>query len=198
MAQLHSVNTPAHISRPTPFIAWHHSMPSRIADIDLCVNTMMHFIKPFARKFNGGEEAEIAIETALREAVVNAAIHGNREDPHKFVYLTCRCSMDGEITISVQDEGCGFDTRALLDPTDRKNRLLPHGRGIYLMRALMDQVSFEDNGRLVCMRKTLAAKPEQAPFVQAAANSLHELRGIGKESAQQLEGTTQSQRCWRL
>jgi serine/threonine-protein kinase RsbW len=116
----------------------------------------MRFIKLFAQNIRAPEESEGDIETALHEALANSVIHGNHEDPHKRVYISCRCSMDGEITIIVRDEGPGFDSRALPDPTDTKNRLLRQGRGIYLMRALMDEVSFEDNGRLVRMRKRLA------------------------------------------
>ncbi len=161
MNQFDNFAYPPRTASPAPFIAWHHTLPSLVADIDSYVNTLMRFIRSFAQKFSGVEDPEIDIETALREAVVNAIVHRNREDRHKYVYVTCRCSIDGEITISVQDEGCGFDTHVLLDPTDPKNRLLSHGRGIYIMRALMDEVSFEANGRRVCMRRTLPPNPRK-------------------------------------
>jgi len=61
--------------------------------------------------------------------------------------------MDGEVSITVRDEGNGFDSSAVLDPTFRENLLFTHGRGIYLMRTLMDEVSFEDGGAVVRMRK---------------------------------------------
>jgi serine/threonine-protein kinase RsbW len=116
----------------------------------------MRFIKLFARKLRATEESELDIETALRESLANSVIHGTHED-HKQVYITCRFSTDGEIMITVRDQGQGFDSRVLPDPSEAKNRLLRHGRGIYLMRALMDEVCFEENGRLVRMRKNLGA-----------------------------------------
>jgi serine/threonine-protein kinase RsbW len=61
--------------------------------------------------------------------------------------------MDGEVWISVRDEGPGFDSSAVSDPTTPESRLVDHGRGIYLMRALMDEVSFEESGVVVYMRK---------------------------------------------
>ena len=185
MAQLHDAKSALRTSPPAPFVEWRHSLPSRVADLELCVDTLMRFIRLFVRKFPGAEESESDIEIALHEALANAVIHGNREDPHKRVYMVCRCSMDGEITISVQDEGYGFDTHALRGPTDPKNRLLPQGRGIHLMRALMDEVSFEENGRLVCMRKKLPVQTSEAPFVPAAASSVPQGSFGRKKSAQQ-------------
>jgi serine/threonine-protein kinase RsbW len=84
------------------------------------------------------------IEIALGEALENAIVHGNRENPDKRVYLTCRCTPDGEVSITVQDEGQGFDTGTLPDPT---------APGIYLMKTLMDEVRFEKGGTVVHMCK---------------------------------------------
>jgi anti-sigma regulatory factor (Ser/Thr protein kinase) len=61
--------------------------------------------------------------------------------------------MDGEVSITVRDEGKGFDSNTVPDPTFRENLLFTHGRGIYLMKALMDKVFFEENGAVVRMRK---------------------------------------------
>ena len=63
--------------------------------------------------------------------------------------------MDGEVLITVRDEGEGFDSRAVPDPTEPQSLLLSHGRGLHLMRALMDEVSFEEYGTVVRMRKQL-------------------------------------------
>ena len=61
---------------------------------------------------------------------------------------------DGTVSITIEDEGCGFDTDAVPDPTSPDNLLRPRGRGIYLMRSLMDEVDFEQSGSVVHMRKS--------------------------------------------
>ena len=96
---------------------------------------------------------EIDIEVALHEALANAVIHGNGDNSGKKVYVRCRCYMDGEVSITVRDEGKGFDGSRVLDPTLRENLLFTHGRGIYLMKTFMDEVCFEENGSVVRMRK---------------------------------------------
>jgi serine/threonine-protein kinase RsbW len=107
----------------------------------------------FILKFRTADGSEIDIEMALHEALANAVVHGNGENSYKRVYVACRCYMDGEVSITVRDEGQGFDCTAIPDPTFRANLLFTHGRGIYLMKTLMDEVSFEEGGSVVRMRK---------------------------------------------
>jgi len=59
----------------------------------------------------------------------------------------------------VQDEGQGFDADLIPDPTTPENRLFTQGRGIYLMKTLMDEVRFEQHGAVVFMRKASNARP---------------------------------------
>src|SRR5437016_5674229 len=113
------------------------------------LDQLMMFIRN-CRKTDG---SELDIETAVREAMANAVIHGNHEDPYKRVDVTCRCNSDGQVLITVRDEGPGFRSDAVPDPTSPENRLSTHGRGIYLMRMLMDEVSFVKGGSVVRMRK---------------------------------------------
>jgi serine/threonine-protein kinase RsbW len=77
--------------RPVAFAEWQHTLPSRVEAISPYVDQLMHFIKRFMNKFGAVEESEIDIEMALREALANALIRGNHEDPHKCIYATCRC-----------------------------------------------------------------------------------------------------------
>ena len=114
------------------------------------IDHLMRLIKTF-RIADG---TEVDIEIALREALLNAVIHGNHEDPHKHVYLTVVCVADGEVSIMIRDEGAGFESSSVADPTAPENRMSTHGRGIYLMRALMDEVSYEQGGTVVYMRKS--------------------------------------------
>jgi serine/threonine-protein kinase RsbW len=104
-------------------------------------------------KFRRADGSETDIELALHEALANAVIHGNSGSSGKRIYVTCRCYMDGEVSITVRDEGRGFDSSAVPDPTFQGHLLLTHGCGIYLMKVLMDEVCFEERGAAVMMRK---------------------------------------------
>jgi len=101
---------------------------------------------------NYGERALFGVRLALEEAVINAIKHGNKMDKAKKVTVTYSIT-DKECVISVEDEGEGFDPSAVPDPTDDANLELPHGRGLVLMRAYMDEVSYNEKGNRVVMRK---------------------------------------------
>jgi serine/threonine-protein kinase RsbW len=105
------------------------------------------------RKCGCVSEGESEVEIALREALANAIIHGNHENSGKHVHVRCRCE-PSEISIAVKDEGRGFDIEKIADPTAPENQGSIHGRGIYLMKALMDEVRFEEAGVVVHMRKS--------------------------------------------
>jgi serine/threonine-protein kinase RsbW len=140
-----------------PFVELRQSLASQVSAISLFVDQLMRFIL----KFRNADGSETDIEMALHEALVNAVMHGNGENPHKRVYVTCRCYVDGEVSITVRDEGKGFDSSALPNPTLRENLLLTHGRGIYLMKTLMDEVWFDEGGAVVIMRKKSNASPTE-------------------------------------
>jgi serine/threonine-protein kinase RsbW len=137
---------------PAPWVELQQSLPSRVAMISPFVDQLMEFLKVFIGRFHGAADSVLDIEISLREALANAMIHGNRENPVKKVHIAARCSMNGEVSITVQDEGEGFDDAALPDP---QRQLLTHGRELYLMGALMDEVSFEQNGTFVRLKKRL-------------------------------------------
>ena len=142
-----------------PFVELRWSVASKRAAISPFVDQFIAFLQAFVRKQGLTDGTEGEIETALREALANAIIHGNQEDPRKQVYVTCRCGLDGEVSITVRDEGHGFAFGLLPDPTDRNNLVLSHGRGIDLIRAVMDEVSFEERGMVVRMRKKVTRPP---------------------------------------
>ena len=95
------------------------------------------------------------IEVALREAIANAVLHGNHEDPNKHVHLSFRCEPSGELFFIVRDEGTGFDPDKVPDPLAPENIDAEHGRGILMMRSYMDQVHYDRGGTEVHMRKKL-------------------------------------------
>ena len=131
-------------------VEFEYRLASEVALVSPLVDHVMRSINVF--RVNA--DIEVDIEVALREAVLNAIIHGNKEDPHKHVYVTILCGADGEVAMRIRDEGAGFDSGSVPDPTAPEHRMSTHGRGIYLMRALMDEVSFDEGGTVVFMRKS--------------------------------------------
>lgn len=95
------------------------------------------------------------ISVAFREALANAVVHGNRNDPSKRVVVACFCECEegGGLLLVVQDEGSGFDPKEVPDPTGATAIGSWHGRGIFLMRHFMDEVGFEHGGSEVLLRK---------------------------------------------
>ena len=132
-----------------PCIELKRSLPSEVDAISPFVDKLMLLF----RKCGCVPEGESDVEIALREALANAIIHGNHQDPRKHVYVRCRCKPD-EVSIAVKDEGQGFDINTITDPTGPENIGSVHGRGIYLMKAAMDEVRFEERGMVVHMRKS--------------------------------------------
>jgi len=137
------------------FVELRYSLSSDVAMVSPFVDHLMHTIN----NLRGIDGTEVEIEVALREALLNAVIHGNREDPSKHVYLRVCCRGDGEVSMAIRDEGAGFESGSVPDPTAPEYRTSTHGRGIYLMRALMDEVSFEEGGTVVHMRKSPSSPP---------------------------------------
>ena len=96
---------------------------------------------------------EDAIELALQEALANAVIHGAKEDPTKIVECLVACDEQRGILIIVRDPGTGFDPHAIPACTMGENLYSNHGRGIYLINQLMDEVQFHKNGTEIHMVK---------------------------------------------
>ena len=109
------------------------------------------------------EDASHWVSVAVRESVINAIKHGNREDHDKHVtiefLLTPRVNPQ-QFIVEVQDEGEGFDPEAIANPLDPENVLKSSGRGIFFMRNFMDDVSIArrpEGGIAVRMSKKLAS-----------------------------------------
>jgi len=85
------------------------------------------------------EDDTMSIAMAVREAAVNAVLHGNAYDPGKKVTLAFEQN-DKDLTIVVRDQGKGVDVDSIPDPLAPENLLKQSGRGIFLMRSLMDEV----------------------------------------------------------
>ncbi len=158
MSQTHTFDLlPISIHRG-PYIQLEHSLPSEISAISPFVDKLILLITKC--RCVPGKERDV--EIALREALANGVIHGNHEDPQKHIQVSCRCEFD-EIFISVRDEGRGFDIDKLADPTFPENIKCDRGCGIYLMKALMDEVRFEEAGTVVRMRKIASNNTHEMP-----------------------------------
>lgn len=119
------------------------SLPSRIEAVDAAAAAVTEFIS----RSGISEEVAFRIDMAVREAVTNAVLHGNRQEESKAVQLTLKSSPDA-IEISVHDQGEGFNPEEVPDPTKDENLLKSSGRGIFFMRNFMDEVdwSIRPNG----------------------------------------------------
>lgn len=96
---------------------------------------------------------EDAIEIALQEALANAVVHGAKEDPSKIVECVVACDEQRGVLIIVRDPGPGFDPQTIPSCTVGENLYSNHGRGIFLINQLMDEVKFHKNGTEIHMVK---------------------------------------------
>jgi serine/threonine-protein kinase RsbW len=109
------------------------------------------------------EDATHWVSVAVRESVINAIKHGNREDRDKHVtveFLLEPRAKPEQLVVQVLDEGEGFDPEVIANPLDPENMLKSSGRGIFFMRNFMDDVSIArrpEGGMAVRMRKKLAS-----------------------------------------
>ena len=110
-------------------------------------------VMSLTREMNCAPGKDFEIEIALREALVNAIVHGCRRDPTKKVECCVACDDERGILLVVRDSGRGFDLKSLPNPLEGENLFSSHGRGIYLINQLMDEVTFKRGGAEIHMRK---------------------------------------------
>ena len=161
MTRTENFGRATNISSSAPCVELHQCLASHVAAISPFVEQLMQFIRLLMRRSGMAKNTEGEIEIAISEALANAVIHGNHENAEKSVDVVCRCSLDGEVLIIVRDQGAGFESSAVPDPTEPERLFLTSGRGLHLMRSMMDEVSFEENGTVVRMRKRVKASRGQ-------------------------------------
>jgi serine/threonine-protein kinase RsbW len=110
------------------------------------------------------EDARHWVGVAVRESVINAIKHGNRNDASKRVFVDFEAAPESapELTIRVRDQGDGFDPEELADPLAPENLLKASGRGIFLIRNFMDQVQLRrapEGGMEIMMIKRVSPEP---------------------------------------
>lgn len=103
---------------------------------------------------------DLNFRVGLTEALSNAMLYGNAEDPAKRVRIEVIVA-GSEITARITDEGAGFDPDTVPDPTTPANIVKTGGRGIFLMRSLLDEVTFNEQGNSVTL--VLRLEPGDPP-----------------------------------
>jgi len=117
------------------------SKPENIAVVERLIDEM-------CEDHNVIEEHYGDILIAMTEGVNNAIVHGNKLDVNKSVSVEYE-KRGKDLFFRITDEGAGFDYENLPDPTAPENLERPNGRGVFLMRNLADECSFEDDGRII-------------------------------------------------
>jgi serine/threonine-protein kinase RsbW len=117
------------------------------------VDAVVEQVMEAVRQMKGIDGKEDAIELALQEALANAVVHGAKEDPSKTVECLVAFDEQRGVLIIVRDPGAGFDPSAIATPTVGENLYSNHGRGIFLINQLMDEVKFHKNGTEIHMVK---------------------------------------------
>jgi serine/threonine-protein kinase RsbW len=104
-----------------------------------------------------GQAQRDSFAVALSEALANAVVHGNTSRPTANVDVRVEVDPLRSATVTVRDSGPGFDRDTLPDPSDPEHLLIPRGRGVFLMRRLLDRVDYNRKGnqvRLTLLRRT--------------------------------------------
>jgi serine/threonine-protein kinase RsbW len=117
--------------------------------VDPVVQSVMQVVR--GMQCATGKENDI--ELALTEALANAVVHGAKEDPDKTVECVVACDEEKGMLIVVRDPGKGFDPATIPDCCQGENIYSNHGRGIFLINQLMDEVAFHNGGTEIHMIK---------------------------------------------
>jgi serine/threonine-protein kinase RsbW len=138
----------------------HFQSDKLILSLDLNLRAQVKEIRPvidhIMEKIKGmgcAEGKEFEVETSIHEAVVNAVVHGCKLDPDCRVQVSVACDQERGMLVVVRDPGPGFDPETIPSPVDAEQLFEEHGRGIYLINQLMDDVRIEKGGTEIWMHK---------------------------------------------
>lgn len=124
-------------------------IPAEVKAIEPAVEAAMGIV----RDMGCAKGKEFEVETSLREAIANAIVHGARGQSGESVELLIACEPSQGMLVIVRDPGPGFDPATVASPLLAQNIYASHGRGIYMINQLMDEVTFERGGTEIRMIK---------------------------------------------
>lgn len=134
------------------------------------LRTIEHAVEYVMQRCGGCEmqarRLRLNFRVGLTEALSNAMLYGNARDPDKRVRVEITLG-DRQITARITDQGTGFDPDTVPDPTTPENHTRPGGRGLFLMRKLLDDVHYNDRGNSV----TLVLRLEPDSGMEGAAQA---------------------------
>jgi serine/threonine-protein kinase RsbW len=126
------------------------SLEGRIEAIPPFVDGLMSIVQSVGCA--AGREREV--EVALIEALANAVQHGCKNDPSKMIEVCVGCDESRGLLIVIRDPGPGFDPSSIPSPVVGQNLFSTHGRGIFLINQLVDEVHYEKGGTEIHMKIT--------------------------------------------
>jgi serine/threonine-protein kinase RsbW len=127
------------------------TLPSRIESVEEAAVSIAAILS----RSGVNEEIAFGVDMAVREAVTNAVLHGNKQDEKKFVHVIAKTGPNW-LEISVEDQGEGFNPQDVPNPTESENIMKTSGRGIFFMRTFMNEVEWfirPEGGTTVKMSK---------------------------------------------
>lgn len=137
-------------------IALEITIPNQTRYLGLIGKIGENMAKEFGDNVCDREALANQVNIVLTESIVNAIKHANATDPNKEVLVRINVS-DKELSIRVYDSGCGFDLNTIPNPCFESGDLEEKGRGIYIIRSLMDSVEYRriNGGNVLEMKKRL-------------------------------------------
>jgi len=140
---------PCRFDREDLILRFWQVIPSTVKAVDRVIGRILRI----ARSMECAKGELEKVELALRGALNNAVVHASGGDPKKKVTVCCLCTEDKGMLLVVRDAGPGFDPSQVPDPTTAENIYASHGRGVFLIRQLMDEVHYEEGDRQVVIKK---------------------------------------------
>ena len=115
------------------------------------------FLKTVLKEFGLTENIYNRLYLCVSEAVVNAITHGNQSDKTKVVTILTKIEKEYAV-VRISDEGQGFDSSILLDPTCTENIKKENGRGLFIIKNFSDEVNFKEKGNIIEFKLKLSGE----------------------------------------